>query len=162
MALSFINPFRPRKDNEHSLKIPTLILAGTAAFALLAPTAGAAGNKSARHVGPSSHLTAHRAIKHKSTIGSKSSKPAKKITTVAKVKPVVPKQRVVPYIYVPAGVSSTPPYVDPNGCADSGTDCTDVQLCEFWGMNCDSLPTFAYPNPATTTGTPTGPDPAAG
>ena len=41
------------------------------------------------------------------------------------------------YIYSP-GVSS--PEVgstdDPNSCETSGSNCTDEQLCQFWGINC--------------------------
>jgi hypothetical protein len=43
------------------------------------------------------------------------------------------------YIYVP-GPSTPTAYVDPNECQDSGTNCTDVQACEFWGENCGSIP----------------------
>jgi hypothetical protein len=161
MTRSFINPFRPRKDNGRSLKIPPLLVAGTAAFAILAPTAGAAGNGSARHVGPAGHVTGHRVVKHKSTAEGKTSKTAAKTKTIAKVKPVPAKPRIVPYIYVPPGVPG-PPYVDPNACADSGTDCTDQQLCDLWGMNCNSIPSVAQPDPATTNDASTGADPTAG
>ncbi len=145
------------------MKIQTLIVAGAAAFALLAPAAGAAGNKSARHVGPANHLTGHRVIKHKTGATGKTSKPVKKVTTVAKVKPVKPTPpRTVPYIYVPVPSYPTPPVIDPNECQDSGTNCTDEQACEYWGENCDSLPSFAQPDPATTSDTTTSTDPTAG
>ncbi len=124
------------------MKIQTLIVAGAAAFALLAPAAGAAGNKSSRHVGTAGHVTAHRVVKHKSGTGSKTSKPA----------PL----RTVPYIYIPGPSNPAPPYVDPNECQDNGTNCTDVQACDYWGENCGSLPSFALPDPATTIDTTTG------
>jgi hypothetical protein len=33
-----------------------------------------------------------------------------------------------------------PRYADPNECEDNGNNCTDAQLCEFWGENCGSFP----------------------
>lgn len=146
------------------MKIQTLIVAGAAAFALLAPAAGAAGNKSARHVGPADQVTGHRLVKHNRTTGSKASKPAK-VTTLAKskpAKPVKPATRVVPYIYVPGPTTPAPAYVDPNGCADSGTDCTDQELCDYWGENCDSLPPAGQQDPDAAGTTTTSTDPTAG
>ena len=42
------------------------------------------------------------------------------------------------YIYVPGPTTAPSAYVDPNECQDNGTNCTDFQLCEFWGENCDT------------------------
>lgn len=161
MTLAFSNPFRPRKDNEHSLKIPALIVAGTAACALLVATADAAGNRSVRHAGAAGNVAGHRIVKHK-TVAGKASKSAKKTTTVVKVKPVPSQSRIVPYIYVPVPPNTAPPSVDPNGCVDSGTGCTDEQLCDFWGMNCNSLPPMVQPNPVAASGISATTDPTAG
>jgi hypothetical protein len=112
-------------------------------------------------VGPASHVTGHHVVKHNRTTGQKASKPATKVTKVKPITELQPKTRPVPYIYMPAGTPSVTPYVDPNGCVDSGTDCTDQELCEYWGMNCDSLPTAGQSDPAGTDSS-TSTDPTAG
>jgi hypothetical protein len=43
------------------------------------------------------------------------------------------------YVYYPAATPTANPAPDPNACADSGNDCTALQLCEFYGENCGSL-----------------------
>ncbi len=40
------------------------------------------------------------------------------------------------YIYSPGPINPSA-YVDPNECQDSGSNCTDAQLCTYWGENCD-------------------------
>lgn len=99
MALSFFSPFRPWKDKEHSTKVPTLIVIGTVAFALLAPMAGATSNRSDRHAGPVRHGKGQLIVKDKSATGGKTANPAKKATTVAHAKPVSSRPNTVPYIY---------------------------------------------------------------
>ena len=51
------------------------------------------------------------------------------------------------YIYIP-GPSVASSGTSANDCATSGNNCTDQQLCDIWGMNCDmvvSTPTTATP-----------------
>ena len=126
------------------MKIQTLIVAGAAAFALLAPAAGAAGNKSSRHVGTAGHVTAHRDRQAQERHGQQD----------LEAGPTAgPFRRI---IYIPGPSNPAPPYVDPNECQDNGTNCTDEQACDYWGENCGSLPSFALPDPATTIDTTTG------
>ena len=40
------------------------------------------------------------------------------------------------YIYSPGPINPRA-YVDPNECEDTGSNCTDAQLCTYWGENCD-------------------------
>jgi hypothetical protein len=40
------------------------------------------------------------------------------------------------YIYSPGPINPSA-YVDPNECRDSGSNCTDIELCTYWGENCD-------------------------
>ncbi len=40
------------------------------------------------------------------------------------------------YIYSPGPINPSA-YVDPNECLDTGSNCTDVDLCTYWGENCD-------------------------
>ena len=42
------------------------------------------------------------------------------------------------YIYVPAPATVPSSYVDPSECQENGINCTDPQLCQFWGENCDT------------------------
>ena len=42
------------------------------------------------------------------------------------------------YIYAPGPVAGASTYADPNECQDDGNNCTDQQLCQYWGENCDS------------------------
>jgi hypothetical protein len=53
------------------------------------------------------------------------------------------------YIYSPGAISPSA-YVDPNECADTGGNCTDVELCTYWGENCDIV--AAVPQDAATPG----------
>jgi hypothetical protein len=52
------------------------------------------------------------------------------------------------YIDIPV-VPPPAPYVDPNQCEDSGTNCTDQQLCQYWG-ECDSTSFAATADPTAT------------
>ena len=47
--------------------------------------------------------------------------------------------RPLPPIIIPVLPSSGATQVapDPNACADNGSECTDQQLCDLWGENCD-------------------------
>lgn len=64
------------------------------------------------------------------------------------VAPFGPTPIVTPhYVYIPAPATPPQPYVDPNECEDNGTNCTDAQLCEFWGENCGSFPAGIPPPP---------------
>ena len=60
------------------------------------------------------------------------------------------------YIYYPAPPTPPQPYVDPNECEDNGTNCTDAQLCEFWGENCDSKSQGNAPSEASAEGLQSG------
>jgi hypothetical protein len=40
------------------------------------------------------------------------------------------------YIYSPGPINPSA-YVDPNECVDTGSNCTDAELCTYWGENCD-------------------------
>jgi hypothetical protein len=54
------------------------------------------------------------------------------------------------YIYIPAPPTPPGTYVDPNGCQDSGSSCTDRQLCEDWGEDCGTqVPVESRPTDAT-------------
>jgi hypothetical protein len=51
------------------------------------------------------------------------------------------------YIYSPGPINPSA-YVDPNECMDTGSNCTDAQLCTYWGENCDiaaAIPADATP-----------------
>ncbi len=65
------------------------------------------------------------------------------------------------YIYVPGPTTPTV-IVDPNECQDSGTNCSDLQACEFWGENCGSIPWYCLQAYADTpaSNAPADPDPA--
>ena len=55
------------------------------------------------------------------------------------------------YIYSPGPINPSA-YVDPNECADTGSNCTDAQLCTYWGENCDivaAVPQDAAPTSET-------------
>jgi hypothetical protein len=43
----------------------------------------------------------------------------------------------VTYIFVPASRNEQP-VADPNAPVARGSNCTDTQACEFWGMNCST------------------------
>lgn len=51
------------------------------------------------------------------------------------------KQKVYPvtYIFVPAPLGTNSFVADPNECQESGSNCTDQQSCELWGMNCSTV-----------------------
>ena len=53
------------------------------------------------------------------------------------------------YIRIPGSGGQPSTYVD--DCLSSGNNCTDQQLCDIWGMNCD-LVTSAPANVAAPTG----------
>ena len=57
------------------------------------------------------------------------------------------------YIHVPA-VANPAPYVDPNECEDTGSNCTADQACEYWG-ECDSTSVAATADPTATDPSPT-------
>jgi len=64
--------------------------------------------------------------------------------------PFGPTSIVAPgYIYAPGPVAGSSTFVDPNECQDNGDNCTDAQLCQYWGENCDSMAADT-PAPATT------------
>jgi hypothetical protein len=66
------------------------------------------------------------------------------VTTKVETAPAVT-SRVI-YIDVPT-VPNPAPYVDPNECQDSSTNCTVAQACDYWG-ECGA-PTYAQAtNPA--------------
>jgi hypothetical protein len=59
------------------------------------------------------------------------------------------------YIHVPA-VANPAPYVDPNECQDTGSNCTAEQACEYWGECATSYGQATDPTatePTATTGT---------
>ncbi len=74
----------------------------------------------------------------KTTTAGKTSVPVSKPHVIYRA-PFGPTSIVTPgYIYVPGPAAGASAYVDPNECQDSGTNCTDNQLCTYWGENCDS------------------------
>jgi hypothetical protein len=52
------------------------------------------------------------------------------------------------YIYSPGPINPSA-YVDPNECVDTGSNCTDAELCTYWGENCDVV--AAVPQDAAST-----------
>ena len=79
---------------------------------------------------------------------AKQHKVALKHHSTPKVKTGGTASRTTPlYIYVP-GPALASSGTSANDCATSGNNCTDQQLCDIWGMNCDlavSTPTTAAP-----------------
>jgi hypothetical protein len=71
---------------------------------------------------------------HKSH-GGKASKGSKAATGKSSKRAVYP----VTYIFLPAASGTSSPVADPNECQESGSNCTDQQACEFWGMNCSTV-----------------------
>jgi hypothetical protein len=93
------------------MKARTFLIMTGATLALAAPAAQA----NLERVLPGKHaVTAHHKIVAKKVV-------AKKATTPN-------------YTYYPAPTSAPSPADD---CIPSGNNCTDQQLCEIWGMNCD-------------------------
>ena len=116
------------------MKIPTIMMVAGAAIVFAAPVASAHMTTYDRT------LPQHKIVKHhKVTTHVK--------TSTAKTAPTIKTAPRPPlYIYVP-GFTGTPS-VSPstNDCESSMVDCTDQQLCEYWGMNCSTG--VAQPSPA--------------
>ena len=113
---------------EFDVKIPMIMLVAGAAIALAAPLANAASTKKLNTA------PVHKLVKHAKT--TKAAKPAGKLGTTGTSKPVT--QTPPLYIFVPgySGPAVAPGAVDE--CESSGVNCTDTQLCEFWGENCST------------------------
>jgi hypothetical protein len=98
------------------VKIRTVIIVAGTALALVAPTAHAATAKV---------LPAHKPAVHHTAKGAKSK------DTSSSVRIVSPR-----FIYIaPQQPASSDPGV--NDCQAYMVGCTDEQLCEIWGFNCD-------------------------
>ena len=118
----------------------SIILVG-AALAIAAPTAGATLDRST----PAK-------VKHAKVV---------KVTKVAKSKvgktivaknhpPKVSTVRSQPlYIYVSGPATLSPSASSSDDCMTSGNNCTDQQLCDIWGMNCDLVAAPQYSDGAT-------------
>ena len=113
---------------EFDVKIPMIMLVAGAAIALTAPLANAASTNKQKTA------PAHKLVKHGKT--GTHVKTGGKLGTTGTSKPVTPRPPL--YIYVPgySGPAVAPDPVDQ--CESSGVDCTDAQLCEFWGENCST------------------------
>jgi len=111
------------------VKIPMIMLVAGAAIAVTAPLANAAATKK--------HNTApvHKVVKHaKPTKHVRITKPSGNPGGIPK--PVTPRPPL--YIYVP-GYSGPALAQDPvDECESSGVNCTDSQLCQYWGENCST------------------------
>ena len=110
--------------------------------AILALTASAAQANLTRTL-PTNQTFAlhHKVVTHKKVVAQK----------------VTKKQSTGPrYIYIPGPVGQ--PSTPADDCPYSGNNCTDEQLCDIWGMNCDLL--VISPSP-TTVAAPTESAPAA-
>jgi hypothetical protein len=111
---------------EFDVKIPMIMLVAGAAIALTAPFANAAATKKV------TTAPAHKVVKHgKTATHVKTTKPAGTLGTTATPRPPL-------YIVVP-GYSGPAVAPDPtNECMYNGVDCTDAQLCQYWGANCST------------------------
>ena len=93
--------------------------------AILALTASAAQANLTRTL-PTNQTFAlhHKVVTHKKVVAHK----------------VTKKQSTGPrYIYIPGPVGQ--PSTPADDCPYSGNNCTDQQLCDIWGMNCDLIVT---------------------
>jgi hypothetical protein len=145
------------------VKTRTLIIGTGTVLVLLAPAATAAPGKTVPR-----QAAGHKIVQKPSAIANRSKQ--KSSATRAGAGAPVPAEHdviyVAPfgmtpiftphYIYIPAPPTSPQPYVDPNECEDNGTNCTDAQLCEFWGENCGSFPLGISPSEAPAEGTQSG------
>ena len=87
---------------------------------------------------------------HLATSGKTQGHTIGKTSTAGKTSVVRPS---VIYIYQAGPAAASTTYVDPNECADTGGNCTDAELCTFWGENCDivaNVPQDASPANDTT------------
>ncbi len=82
----------------------------------------------------------HKGVTHKKVVAHK----------VVKKKSTGPR-----YIHLPGPSTPPAPYV--GDCISSGNNCTDQQLCDIWGMNCDLVetgtPSVAAPAPDASSST---------
>jgi hypothetical protein len=154
------------REKEIPVTLRTSIVTVGAVLALIAPAAASARAvtnlyaDAAVSVAQGNHgvkSTLHKAAKKKS-VKTKVRAGAKSGVYTAPFgsKPIVGPR----YIYVPAPTTAPSAYVDPNECQDNGTNCTDPQLCEFWGENCGTPIPAAATDPADSTPAvqPTGTD----
>jgi hypothetical protein len=115
------------------MKVPLVIVTVVAALAVVASAALAAGSK-VEPGGPSLALSGLAGL------GNDVRRPT---ATPAKTKVIVKwrTRYVTRIVYVYVGVPTQPVQpVEPapaDECAYSGSNCTDQQLCEIWGMHCD-------------------------
>jgi hypothetical protein len=108
------------------MKVGTLIIMTSAILALTASAASA----NLERVLPAKPTVAahHKVLTHKKAVTHK----------------VAKKQSTGPlYIYLPG--PSTPPVPYVGDCLTSGNNCTDQELCDIWGMNCDLITTTPAP-----------------
>jgi hypothetical protein len=112
------------------MKVGTLIIMTGAILALSASAASANLDR----ILPVKQTFAvhHKGVTHKKVVKHK----------VAKKQSTGPR-----YIHLPGPTTPPVPYV--GDCISSGNNCTDQQLCDIWGMNCDlvetSTPSVAAP-----------------
>jgi hypothetical protein len=120
----------------------TSIVTAGAVLALLAPAAANAREVTNKHADAgASAARGNHGVKSSTHRGSKKKggKTTARGSHGAHTAPFGSSSIVTPrYIYVPAPATAPSSYVDPNECQDNGNDCTDQQLCQFWGENCDS------------------------
>lgn len=133
------------------MQIRTAILVAGTTLAILAPAASA--GLPWEPTGQPAHTTFNAVDKHdgyrwssvapttensygqsKST-GTVNGVKLPKTTAKAKAKATHVVTMIVEPMLPGSGVATAP---DPNACASSMVDCTDQQLCELWGANCDA------------------------
>lgn len=124
------------------MTLRTSIITASALFALALPAgAGAASTRAdtsfrvAKET-VSFHGSGQSRSAHESHAGKTSN--ASKISTGKSSKSTA---YPVTYIFVPNPLVASSPVADPNPCQDSGSNCTDLQACAFWGMNCSGVGT---------------------
>lgn len=107
------------------MKIPTIMMVAGAAIVFAAPVASAHVATYDRTV-PQQEIAKHKVAKHAKTAKAKTAS-----TTKTAPRPPL-------YVYVPP-FTGTPSVSDgTDWCESSMVDCTDQQLCEYWGMNCST------------------------
>ena len=126
------------------MTLRTSIVTAGAVLALLAPAAANAREVTNKHADAgASAARGNHGVKSSAHRGSK--KKGGKTTARAggslgaDTAPFGSSSVVTPrYIYVPAPATVPSSYVDPSECQENGINCTDPQLCQFWGENCDT------------------------
>ena len=134
----------------------TSLIAIGATLALIAPAAASARaivNQQGDTYFASKHVSTHKisyALSFASENGNRAGKWHLDKPGVIYTAPFGPNPIKTPgYSYSPGPINPSA-YVDPNECAETGSNCTDEQLCTYWGENCDAI--TAVPQDASPVG----------